>query len=111
MPAAMFNLPKWLLAAVMFCVVMGHLEQTASMFKECCPVAVHAGSNDAAPADGGGHSDCSCLCHFNSPVPFQAAALSTILRLAQEVSFVHLLVHAPEAPCLDVEYPPRSLFA
>ena len=110
MLAVMFNLPKWLLAAAVFCVVIGHLEQMESMFKECCPMAVHAeGSNDAG--DSGGHGDCLCLCHFNGPVPFLASEFSTILRVSQEVSFVHLLVHAPEAPCLDVEYPPRSRLA
>lgn len=108
MPAAMINLPKWLLAAIMFCVVIGHVEQMESMFQDCCPAAVHAGTDASAPADVG---HCSCLCHFNGPVPFAPSEFLTILPSVQDVSFVALLVHAPEAPCLGVEYPPQSLFA
>lgn len=111
MLAVMINLPKWLLAAVMFCVVIGHLEQIESRFKDCCPVATHSGADAPAPGDGGDHGHCSCLCHFNGPVPLSSSQFLTISRPAQEVSFVRLLVYAPEAPYRSVEYPPRSLVA
>ncbi len=113
MSATVFNLPKWLLATVAFCVVLGHLQQIECKLTGCHSVAVDVGAK--APAKGnptptGETGHCDCQCHF-SVATFEVPHAFAVLRSARQVRVIERSIRVPEVPCAEIEYPPKSVRA
>lgn len=114
MLATAYNLPKWLLAAVVFCVVIGHLEQVKCKLQGCGSVAVKSAAQTPAKGDPSpkGQSDrCACACHSGTTATFEIPHSFAVLRDVQEVRLAEWYDGVPEAPCAEIEYPPRSFRA
>lgn len=114
MPATALNLPKWLLAAVVCCVLVGHFQQWACKLHGCSAAAVAIGakapaSDSADPAHG--DNDCGCQCHVIASAFFEVPPRFTALRFVRNVEQAERTVPAPDAPCAEIKYPPRSLRA
>ena len=114
MLATVFNLPKWLLATVVFCVVIGYCQQAECKLMGCASDVVDASAK--APAKGdptpkGATDPCPCQCHFSVSASFEIPPAFAFLHLMQEGKLVERTDHAPEAPCAEIEYPPQSLRA
>ena len=113
MLAIVFNLPKWLLATVVFCVVTGHFQQVECKLTGCCSVAADASAKtpakgDPAPTDESSH--CDCQCHF-SVATFEVPHPFAVLRFARQVRMTERSISVPEVPCAEIEYPPKSVRA
>lgn len=111
--ATMFNLPKWLFVIVVSCVVLGHFQQIECKLTGCSSVAVDAsakvpGKGDPSPKDETGH--CDCQCHF-AVATFEVPHAFSVVRLAQRVQMIERSISAPEVPCAEIEYPPKSIRA
>jgi hypothetical protein len=114
MLATAFNLPKWLLAAVVFCVVIGHLEQVKCKLQGCGSGAVESAEKTSAKNDPSpkGESDrCACACHTGSTATFEIPQSFIVLRDVEEVRLAERYVGAPETLRAEIEYPPRSFRA
>ena len=111
--ATVLNLPKWLLAAVVFCVVIGHFQQVECKLTGCRSVAADAGvkvpaKGDPTPIDESSH--CDCQCHF-SVATFELPHRFAALRFARQIRMIERSINAPEVPCAEIEYPPKSVRA
>ena len=114
MLATMLHLPKWLVVALVFCVVTGHWQQVQCKLVGCSWAAADACAK--APAKGDpcpmhGKGDCAFHCHLSVSAPFENP-LPFIARLSvRELRFVERITRAPEAPSAEIEYPPQSVTA
>ena len=111
--ATVFNLPKWLLATVVFCIGIGHFQQVECKVTGCSSVAVDASAKapvkgDPAPTGETGH--CDCQCHF-SVATFEVSQPFAVVRFARQMRMIERSISAPEAPCAKIEYPPKSVQA
>ena len=114
MLATVFNLPKWLLAAVVFCVVIGYCQQAECKLTGCPSDLVDATAKAPTkddPTPKGATDDCPCQCHFSVSTSFEIPPAFALLRLAEVVKLIERIDRAPEAPCAEIEYPPRSFRA
>ena len=112
--ATVLNLPKWLLAALVFCIISGHCEQAGCRLLGCPSEVVHTGAKALAqgePTTDVAADHCSCQCHFSVPAPFEVPPGFAPLRLAWAARLSERAQRAPEAPCAEIEYPPRSFRA
>lgn len=111
MLAAALNLPKWLLAIVVFCVVAGHLEQLKCKLQGCRSVAVKSVEKSPAkgdPSPKGESNHCACACHTGTLASFELPPTFAILHVSREIEPVEWYDRAAEAPCAEIEYPPRA---
>ena len=111
--ATVLNLPKWLLATVVLCIVIGHFQQVECKLTGCASVSVEVGvktpaKGDPSPKDETGH--CDCQCHF-SVASFEVPHPFAVLRFARQVRMMDRSISAPEVPCAEIEYPPKSVRA
>ena len=111
MLATVCNLPKWLFVAVVFCVMFGHLEQAQCRVQGCGSLA--AKSVEKTSSKGSTHPDgepdgCGCACHFGTLALLEALPSFVVLHAACVVKFGERYDGAPEAPCAEIEYPPRA---
>ena len=114
MLAIALDLPKWLLAAVAFCVVLGHLEQIHCKLRGCGSVVVKSVGKTPAKSDSSSKDEsdrCSCACHSATTAAFGLPPSLFALRIARDVESIEWYDRAPEAPCAEIEYPPRSFRA
>ena len=110
MLAAALNLPKWLLAVLVFGVMIGSFHQLECKLLGCSCVAVEAGAADH-PGSPAGDGDCGCQCHVGGVATVELAPVFKALCFVQEVPVVERAVAAPEVLCAEIEYPPRLLCA
>lgn len=103
------HLPKWLLAAVVFCVVLGHFEQAGCRLTGCHVAVADACAEGDHPATGEtGHCDCPC---HSSVAIFEVPPVFAAVRFARPLPVIERPVNAPEVPGAEIEYPPRSVRA
>ena len=116
MLATLLNVPRWLVAAVVLCVLIGYAHQLECKFFGCksplslaatgaCDPAAPDNDDGATPCPGEHH--CPGLCQFVAlascelPAPPHAPAWVSVSSYATWVE------RAPDAPCADIEHPPQ----